>query len=316
MTLQRDSPSAPLRTLALVATLAGTTPAMAAPWFATTAAGGSDDSDDFRIRNLSLGAGRYLSEENFVDRLAFRHGKHRFRAPGFELDGRSNALYGGLALGGSMTANAEIRDFRGGDFHATLGEANWIGDFSGDLHLEFGWEKNLVESANALSSGITYDAITVAADKTFADRLNIALVAGQLDFSDGNERPLLRARISYRLLADQGIHLYAKTRRYANSQPFTGNYFSPDRLRDELAGVSFRQSLPALASVLSGWADWGRQTVDGTATDVHTWQLKLEGYPRRPWHYAFALGYQTTAGVSGGPNYGYRYLQASAIIPF
>lgn len=316
MTCQGDFRSAPWRTLAFVAALAGAAPAGAGPWFATAAAGGSEDSDAFRMRNLSLGAGRYLSAENFVDRLAFRHGKHTFRAPGFRLDGHSNALHGGVALGGGMTANAEIRDFRGGDFHATLGEAGWIGDFSGDLHLELGWERNLVESANALASGITYDALTVAADKTFADRLTIALVAGHLDFSDGNERPLLRARISYRLFDEPGIHIYAKTRRYSNSQPFTGNYFSPDRLRDELAGLSFRQGVPGLASVFSGWADWGRQTVDGTSTGVHTWQLKLEGYPRRPWHYALALGYQTTAGVSGGPNYGYRYLQASTVIPF
>lgn len=290
--------------------------AHASDWFATGAASLSDDTDDFRTRQVSGGFGRYLSDDNFIDRLAYRRTLHQFRAPGFALDGHSDGVVGDLALTDRLTAHAEVLAFRSDGPRATLGGASLVGDLPWDFHLELNWETGLVDSVRSLSSEVRFDAATVAVDKTVAERFNLALAATRLDFSDDNTRDQLRARASYRIIDDHGVHLYLRTRQYSNSRPFTGNYFSPEDLQETLVGSSVRRRVPGLTAFVSGWIDVGRQTVDGASTSIRSWQLKLEAFPLRPWHFALVGGEQTTAGTGGGPDYAYRYLSGSAVIPF
>lgn len=307
---------APLCLLVLLAVLDTLRDAHAADWFVQGGIAASEDTDDFRVTTTAIGIGKYLSDENFIDRLAYRRARHAFRAPNFALDGDSDTLAGDLALGGRVRLHGEISAYRSAPADATLGAAALITDLPGEVHGELSWEKGLVDSVASLNGNIRFEATTLAVDKTFAERWNVAVAGTRQRFTDDNTRDQVRTRASVRIDDDLGIGLYVRTRQYWNSRPFNGNYFAPDTLREILGGVSLRRRIPGWPVVASGWVDAGQQTIDGSSTGIRSWQVKLEALPQRPWHLEFALGEQTTAGTGGGPNYEYRYLQTSVVVPF
>lgn len=285
-------------------------------WFVLGGVTASEDTDDFRATTIGVGAGKYLSTENFIDRIAYKRSRHAFRAPNFTLNGHSNTLSGDVALGSVAKFHGEVSDFSSPRSDATLGAASLIADLPLEIHTELTWERGLVESVASLTGNVRFDAATLSVDKTFSDRWNVAIAGTQQRFTDNNTRDQLRARASVRVVDDLGLSLYVRTRQYWNSQPFTGNYFAPDTLREILGGVSLRRRIPGWPMTASGWVDTGRQTIDGASTGIHSWQAKLEALPQRPWHFEVLIGEQTTAGTGGGPNYKYRYTQAGVVVPF
>ena len=199
---------------------------------------------------------------------------------------------------------------------ATTGYMQISGQAVQVVNYEIRFEKNIVDSVNSLTNRVTYFAQTLAVDYQTTPRLNFAIVLGSLNYSDQNVRSLWKTKATYVLSEEYGLRTYLKIARHANSLPYTGNYFSPDSLRDYQGGLGFRRRLSMLRGVLSGYAEAGSQTADSVTTPIHGEQLRLEAFPNRPWHYDLAIGVQTSAGTGGGANYKYRYVNASLVWPF
>ncbi len=281
----------------------------------------SSDSSDFTARSIGLGAGFYTSTDNFTDKLAYRHRKLDYSGPGFGTDGSSDSLLASKTFG-AIKADAELTRARVDSFGSrTLGAFQLAGQLSGAVNLEARFEKDLVESAPSLKQGVTYSAYTLAADKEITPRFVVAGVMGRLDFSDQNKRDLFRLKATYVVLEDIGLSVYAKARHYSDSRPGGLLYFSPADFDDYLAGVRIRRRVGELRGMFSAYVEAGRQKANGVSSPTRGWQVRMEGFPNRPWHYDVAVGLQTSADAgaslpSANGNYQYKYVRASMVYPF
>ncbi len=292
------------------------------PGFAIGEFNRSTDSADFSARSIGLGAGFYTnSNDNFIDKVAYRHRELDFKGPGFAADGSSDTFLASKSFG-ALKADGEITRAKVNSFGSrTLGAFQLAGQLPGAVNLEARFEKDLVESAPSLKQGITYSAYTLAADKEITPRFVVAGVAGRLDFSDNNKRDLFRLKATYVVMEDIGLSVYAKARHYSDSRPGGLLYFSPDSYSDYLGGVRIRRRVGELRGMVSAYVEAGRQKANGIGSPVRGWQLRLESFPNKPWHYDFAIGLQTSADAGSSQptvngDYQYKYARASVVVPF
>jgi hypothetical protein len=293
----------------------------AAPVFGIAEFSRSTDSSDFSARSAALGAGFYTSTENFTDKLAYRHNELIYKGPGFSSDGSADTFLASKMFG-AIKADAEITRAKVDSFGSrTLGAFQLAGQVPGTVNLEARFEKDLVESAPSLKQGITYSAYTLAADKEITPRFVLAGVAGRFNFTNDNQRDLYRLKATYVVMEDIGLSAYAKTRHYSDSRPGSTLYFSPDSFNDYLGGLRIRRRVGSLHGMFSAYVEAGRQQANGVTSPVHGWQLRMESFPNKPWHYDLAVGLQTSAEAAGGQlgvngNYEYKYVRASMIYQF
>jgi hypothetical protein len=300
--------------LVLIAAVASLS-ALAQTPFAIGALDLSSDTDDFRTEIYSTGGGIYLNNDNFIDRVGYRRSESHYSAPGFSTQGSADSLFGNFLLEQTMQAQVS-----GELTHSNLdtGQSHWLG--FGQLNVqpiaaanvELRYEKNWIDSRGGLDAGVTYSAITIAGDYQFTDRFNLAGVLGHLSFSDDNERPLYRAKATYVVSETYGASVYMRGRKYSDSEPHTGNYFSPESYHDLLGGIGIRRRLPIVHGTVSGSIDWGRQVADDVTSPARTWQVHVESWIGQRFSYAIGTGFNATAGVGGGDDYQYRYTSASA----
>ena len=280
----------------------------------------SEDTDHNRVRGVVIGLGMRANPEADYDKFGVRHGVYQFSAPGFSLHGNADVFFGArtfeLNAGQKIKAEAELGQIRlsDGKSHA-IGAAQLAGDLQ-KVSYELRFERNIVDAENSLRNGVTYNATTVALDYPVSGRLNVAGVLGWIDFSDNNDRPLGRAKLSYVISEEQGVAAYVRGRLYRNRNAYSGNYFSPEHYAEYLLGASVRRRIAALRGVLSAYAEYGQERVDGSNSSVYAWQIRYQSVIQQPLRMDVSVGRQTTAGTGGGPGYRYQYARADFIIPF
>ena len=295
--------------------------AAAGPAFVTGEFTRSTDSADFTARRFGAGAGFYTSAGNFVDKLAYRHARLDYEGPAFATDGSADTVQASKLFGG-VRADGEITRARVDSFGSrTLGAFQLAGALPGAVNLEARFEKDLVESAPSLVQGLTYSAYTLAADKEITPRFVLAGLAGRMNFSDHNKRDLFRLKGTYVVQEDLGLSVYARARHYSDSQAGSLLYFSPDSYNEYLGGLRIRRRVGELRGMVSAFIEAGRQKANGVSAPVRGWQVRLEAFPDKPWHYDFAIGLQTSAeGGTSQPlvpgDYQYKYVRASVVYPF
>lgn len=310
----------PLAVLVLAAS-AGSAAQAALPVFALGEFNRSSDSVGFTARSAALGAGFYTSADNFTDKLAYRRRALDYKGPGFAADGSADTLMGSKSFG-PLKADAELTRARVDSFGSrTLGAFQLSGQLPAAVNLEARFEKDLVESAPSLKQGVTYSAYTLAADKELTARFVVAGQAGRLNFSDNNSRDLYRLRATWVVAEEYGLSVYAKARHYSDSRPGGLLYFSPADFDDYLGGIRVRRRVGELRGMFSAYVEAGRQKANGVTSPVRGWQVRMESFPNKPWHYDVAIGLQTSAEAGAipaalGGDYQYKYVRASAVYPF
>ena len=289
--------------------------------FVLSDAAASEDTDHNRVQSLSLGAGLYTDpDKTYFDRVAVRHTEYRFKAPGFSLRGQANVLYGAHAWdtpAGELRTQGEIGQIRldNGRSHG-IGFAQLAGRVSPAVSYELHAERGIVDSPASLQNGITYNALTLSTDYEATPRFVLSGGLGQINYSDDNRRPFVRAKANYVLSEEYGVSGYVRTRLYRDSQPYTGHYFSPERFGEVLGGVGLRRRVGQINGTLTAFAEYGRQRIDGVTSPVYGWQLRYESFLSNAWRLEVAVGQQSTAGTGGGSGYRYRYGRVSVLIPF
>jgi hypothetical protein len=140
---------------------------------------------------------------------------------------------------------------------------------------------DIVASEKGLQNGITYTSFGFDFDLQLADHLGLVFVASDTIFSDDNNRILFAARANYDILPEYGLSTFYRVKAQWNSNPATGNYFSPDRLYENAIGISLRKHYEGLIYTAS--VDYGFQNyvINGehNSTPIYTYQIGVQTQP-------------------------------------
>lgn len=156
---------------------------------------------------------------------------------------------------------------------------------------------DIVASEKGLQNGITYTSVSGDVDLQLSEHLGVTFVAADTMFSDDNNRILFASKANYVVFPEYGISTFYRVKAQWNSNPATGNYFSPDHLFENAFGVSFRKNFEGLVYTAS--IDYGFQnyTMNGNAnsTPIYTYQA----------------GFQTQPGKRNGNSFGVNVISSN-----
>ena len=203
----------------------------------------------------------------------------------------------------------------GSNGHALLGGASL--NTEGPRRIEFFFERELLETEAGARRGQVYNFLGAAMDHPFTDKFSGTLLAGLQDFDDGNLRSHLRGNLVQVLVPSWGLSVQLRGRYYRNSEPYSGDYYSPEWYGEAVGALAFRR-------VIGGhsWravAGMGRQrSSDDNWKRARMLELSYESPRwRRSWLRVTA-GYSDTpvATSTGIGSYNYRYVALESVIAF
>ena len=214
----------------------------------------------------------------------------------------------------NLTVNGGVGVWDAASKTTTLGNLDLFWKGITNTVVSAGLDRSGVASIYNESGAVTFgrhiyrDRAYVAADYS---NLNWGM-GGQLNhdrYNDNNTRISVDAKVWVSVV--DGVSVYVKRRYWDNSNPYTGNYFSPERLDRTLVGVQARTRVAA-NTVLAGYVDTGRQRVDSESKNAYNWKLQLDHSVTEQVDVTVAIGEDTT--LSG--NYKYRYGAVYATVRF
>ena len=174
---------------------------------------------------------------------------------------------------------------------------------------------DLVETPKALDRGIGYTLVALGAEHAFTDRFTVTGFAGWQRFSDRNVRDHLRARLIWLVSAEHGITAQLRYRQFHTHTADVGQaYFNPGEYRQWLAVAAIRRRYQGW--ILSGALGVGQER--STGVDVHPSylvELRAEGVVTRDIRLIAYAGYNRSAGFVDNPDYSYRRIGATLVVP-
>ena len=200
------------------------------------------DTDKFE-RGVAR-AGAMVQYRSAYDFTAIGVSQNRFRQGDWSLE--VNSLVAALrkidrATAEGIMVRGEVA-VKGGrtKFH---GEGDWNIRFSKATGVELIANRDAVETAQALQSGILANFFAASFDHAVTERLTVIGMPTYRRFSDGNEQTGLRGWIIYTLVPDYGLSVNLKARGYESATNGGGAYFSPDRYERGEIGLRLRRAV-------------------------------------------------------------------------
>jgi hypothetical protein len=277
--------------------------------------GFEDDADGFNAAKLRAGAlFDYASELQHaglaLQNTHYSTGGWSTDAPaiiGVYRNQRRDTLEGVRAEGGLVQVEGHIR---------VVGDATWSHRPRQTTGIELILAGDLVGTREALEQGIAYGLAGASVEQQFGHRFTGVAMAGWQPFTDGNSRALLRARMIWSLLPDQGISAQLRWRQYSSSDADVGGaYFNPDRYRTWDAVLSMRRRVGTW--IVSGLAGGGQERVEnGSWQSTAVAEARAEGPLSRDMRLACSAIYSNAAGFANSPDYWYGSVNVSLIVPF
>jgi hypothetical protein len=269
----------------------------------------SEDTDDFRSRRAALG---YLWGSGWGMEARISH----FSAPGWSADGKTlSGVYQSRSADSSISARLGLDETKGAS--TGVGMFDYMRNVTRETALGVSAERDVVDSVNSINNHIRYTAGALVLDHAFSDRANVGMSAGNIWYSDGNQRRQLRTRWNYELIERSGLNAYAKTRHFRNTQPYNGYYFAPEDAAEYSAGLSWRTAVSESA-VLQLQGDAGRQFIDGEPKGLWTVLIGLQSHhrARTQWRVAFEVRNDASSNRNlGDEDYRYMMLTGNLIFP-
>lgn len=305
--------------LAALLALAATASAHAAPDALPNQGAGaalflSDDSEGFSTRRATLAylpayAGR--DDHAGVRYAANEHAQAGWSRSAQQLSGVYRKVDPATANGFNVDAGWSRQGGRGlltldAGFHGALNPGRSV-----ELFLNRDW----VETRNALEQGVHFTLAGGALEQRIGQHLTLVGMAGYQDFSDGNARRHLRAKLIVQPRVDLGLTLQARYRLYhsgADAGPRT--YFNPERYAEAMFAVGWRRRMAGWMGSLTAGA--GRQRVgDAPPTPSRLVEMALESPARGTGSLRLRAGLNQSASF-GGPDYTWHYAQAEWLLGF
>jgi len=277
--------------------------------------GFEDDADGFNAAKVRAGAlFDYASELRHaglvLQNTHYSTGGWSTDAPaiiGVYRNQRRDTLEGVRAEGGLVQVNGYTR---------VVGDATWSHRPRQTTGVELILAGDLVGTRQALEEGIAYGLAGASIEQQFGRRFTGVAMAGWQPFTDGNSRALLRARMIWSLLPEQGISAQLRWRQYSSSDADVGGaYFNPDRYRTWDAVLSLRRRVGTWT--VAGLAGGGQERVDrGSWQSTGVAEVRAEGPLSRDMRLAVNALYSNAAGFANSQNYWYGSVNANLIVPF
>lgn len=175
-----------------------------------------------------------------------------------------------------------------GGIRTTDGRSTFIGDIehrgkiSNNLSYGVTGIYDIVDSTNGINNDVTSLYAGVDIDYQPVDKVSIAGVLSNTYYTDGNNRQMLRGKMSYTVVPDYGVSVYYKTKVQHDSSPGSKNYYSPKELYENSIGVAIREKVVGV--VATGAIEFGVQdatSVDNFKTNqsIHTYQVGVQTPP-------------------------------------
>jgi len=276
--------------------------------------GFEDDADGFNAAKLRAGAlFDYASELQHAG-LALQN--TRYSTDGWSIDApaiigvyrnqRRDTLEGLRAEGGLVQVEGHTR---------LVGDATWSHRPRETTGIELIVAGDLVGTRQALEEGIAYGLAGASVEQQFGHRFTGVAMAGWQPFTDGNSRALLRARMIWSLLPEQGISAQLRWRQYSSSDADVGAYFNPDRYRTWDAVFSMRRRVGTW--IVFALAGGGQERVEnGSWKSTGVAEARAEGPLSRDMRLACNAIYSNAAGFANSPDYWYGAVNVTLIVPF
>jgi hypothetical protein len=220
---------------------------------------------------------------------------------------RRDTLEGVRAEGGVVQVKGHTR---------VVGDVTWSHRPRETTGVELILAGDLVGTRQALEEGIAYGLAGASVEQQFGHRFTGVALVGWQPFTDGNSRALLRARMIYSMLPEQGISAQLRWRQYSSSDADVGGaYFNPDRYRTWDAVLSLRRRVGTW--VVSGLAGGGQERVDsGSWQSTGVAEARAEGPLARGTRLSVNALYSNAAGFANSTNYWYGSVNVNVIVPF
>jgi len=196
-----------------------------------------------------------------------------------------------------------------------IGDATWSLRPNARTGIELLATSGLVETRRALEDATAHTFVGVSAERQLGERLTVIGLAGHQRFTDGNERPHLRARVIWLVVPEQGISAQVRWRQFRSKQlDVEGAYFNPERYAEWQAGLIMRKRRGTW--VWSGTVAAGRETIDGQPSRTTALaDLRTDGTFANGAHLIFHASYNRSAGYGTAERYWYRAVGVTFMMP-
>ena len=275
----------------------------------------SSDTDGFHSLRLRLGA--LPSYENtwshsgaVVQSTRYWHGEFRKDVAavlGIYRDQRRDTLAGIDVEAGVARVSGHLRP---------VGEMTLRLSTSLSTAVDLNVSADLVETPRALERGISYTFVAASLEQRLSERFTFTGLAGWQQFTDGNSRPHLRARLIWLAVPDAGITLQLRYRQYWSREPDAdGAYFNPQDYRQWLGVVAIRKRYAGW--IYSGAVGAGKENSTGAGSHPASLaEARAEGPLGPDARLVLRAAYSRSAGFFDSPDYANRQIGASLVVPF
>lgn len=197
-----------------------------------------------------------------------------------------------------------------------IGQATWRLIPAPGTAVDLTASADLVETPKALDRGIGYTFVAAGVEQQFGERFTATGLAGWQSFSDGNARAHLRARLIWLALPEEGITLQLRYRQYSTREADVGGaYFNPDDYRQWLGVAAIRKRYAGW--VFSGALGAGQEQSTGVGSHPsYLAEASCEGPIAGNVRLVLHAGYYRSAGFIDSPDYAYRLVGATLVLPF
>jgi len=193
-------------------------------------------------------------------------------------------------------------------------DSRWQIALNKTINTELLITRDWVETQASLNQGVYYTLLGASLEHQIMPRFSYVLMAGQMIFSDSNERTLVRGRLIYDVLPEYGVNLQLRHRQYENSAPANGNYFNPGQYQETMLALGYRKNQAGWS--VMGTAGVGQQKIEQEPhTRTELIELSLRNLSHAPLGLQLRAGYVKSAGFQG-PNYSYTYAMGEVIFRF
>lgn len=196
-----------------------------------------------------------------------------------------------------------------------IGDATWTLRPRASTGVELIAAADVVGTREAIERSITYGLAAASVEQQFGARWTAIGLLGWQPFTDGNARALLRARLIYSLLPDQGVSAQLRWRQYSSREEDVGGaYFNPGRYRNWDAGLAWRHRVHGWR--LSGLAGLGQERIDDQSwQSTGVAELRAEATLTGGSILDVGLTYSNSAGFATAPDYWYSALNVVVTFP-
>ena len=273
----------------------------------------SHDSENFDVKRITLGALPFYQDAlhyQGVQVSDFSYSNKDWSKSSSQVNYINQSINKKDYLG--YTVNVGIKNL--GQHNLVTADMNYGAKLTETTSTEVFFNRDYVETVNALNAGIYYNYYGASIQQAFLNRFTLIGLVAQHQFSDDNTRTHIRAKLIYDVLPEYGINLQLRHRRFTNSDEPKGNYFNPDQYFEDMLALGFRKRIEGW--MISSLVGAGKQKVNGDQmTDTMLVEAELTSPLVNRFYLNSKVGYSESAGFNG-PDYRYQYIQANLIYNF